>query len=458
MRDELTSELAGELASAPPLASSSAPHSALSPAQLQEVTSTEEGLVMSFYRFGKTPRLSYLVFDLDPLYPFLGFFYHNPWVKLKKTKPVALFLNAHAKNHYFHSIEISEELGRIVKLHLDNGCLIEFRLIPKQVNLIVKKSEQKKHKSISWNPVKELSRNNLQYTQNSDEEVRSITFMRDQWLRLRGNQFQTEASTTTNSPFEKWKKNKEKDLQKKQKALIAVAEQIQKFKNEEWASVGEFLKTQGLKNLKPEWSVYVDFEKSVSDNMQNCFAKSKAAKIKVKGAELRLETLKQEVKELLQLIDPKQLQQNYEQSLHLKNLNPNFKKNNGLVRRLEGRLRKTQIIESGLVAYMGKSAADNMSLLRQAKPHDLWLHLKDYPSAHAIIHKQKDQKVSDLDIKKIASWLAKEGISAKKNQIKTQGGAKLAVVLTECRYVKPLKGDKLGRVTYHNAREILIAL
>ena len=55
---------------------------------------------------------------------------------------------------------------------------------------------------------------------------------------------------------------------------------------------------------------------------------------------------------------------------------------------------------------------------------------------------------------KIAAWLVKEGLSEKKSQV----GGKFSVVMVECRHVKPLKGDKLGRVTYHNAREMLIAV
>lgn len=409
-------------------------------AQLQEVMSTEDGLVMAFYRFNKTPRMSYLVFDLDRPYPFLGFFHENPWAKQKKTKPVSLFLNAHAKNNYFKKIEISEDLGRVIRLHLGAECVIEFRLIPKQANLIVYKNK----KSISWYLIKELAQNDLKYTQpNDDEEIRSISFMMSQWQRRRGAR-SASSSANTISPFEKWKRNKEKDLDKKKKALVAVQNQIEQFKNEEWATVGEYLKQNGFKNLKPEWSVYIDFKKSVSVNMQKCFEKSKAAKIKIKGAEARLQVLKREIAELSEPTLEK-----YEIFLNNQNL-----KNKAPERKVEGRLRKTQIEESGLVAYMGKSAADNMDLLRRSKPHDLWLHLKDYPSAHAIIHKQKNQKVSDLDIKKIASWLVKEGLSA---QI-AQTGSKFSVVMVECRHVKPLKGDKLGRVTYRNAREILIAV
>ena len=227
--------------------------------------------------------------------------------------------------------------------------------------------------------------------------------------------------------------------------MVGVEEQINKFINEEWSKVGEYLKTYGLKNLKPEWSVYIDYKKSVSVNMQNCFEKSKAAKSKIKGAESRLAVLKQEIALLSNLTLEK-----YEQFLNLQN----SKKNKVPDRKIEGRLRKTLIEESGVVAYMGKSAADNMSLLRKSKPNDLWLHLKDYPSAHAIIHVQKNLKISDLDIKRVATWLVKEGLSEKKTQL----GGKFSVVIVECRHVKPLKGDKLGRVTYHNAHEILIAI
>lgn len=103
---------------------------------------------------------------------------------------------------------------------------------------------------------------------------------------------------------------------------------------------------------------------------------------------------------------------------------------------------------------MGKSAQDNVDLLRKSRAWDIWLHLKDYPSAYAILHRQKGQAVSDQTVLVAAKWLIKEGIGAKKNL----SGSKLSVVFVETRHVRPMKGDKLGRVTYHNAREILITV
>ncbi|MBC7420156.1 MAG: hypothetical protein H7328_05460 [Bdellovibrio sp.] len=416
-------------------------------AQMQEVMATEDGLVMTFYRFTREPRTAYLVFDLDKPFPFVGLFMQNPWNRLKKTKPVGLFLNAHAKNLYVKDMKLVESLGRVARLRLahgDDNCELELRLIPRQPNLMIHKDK----KNISWYPVQGLVENNPSAIPNDQEEQRSIPFLMNQWLARRGASGKEKTAgqaASSLSPFEKWKKNRERDIEKKTKALDGIQTQVEKFRSEPWAAVGEFLKNEGLKNLPAEWSTYVNFTKSVSQNMQNCFDKAKSAKTKVLGAMKRVEFIKEELLALEDLSDQKF------QSFLKKH---NNLKNKPQARKIEGRFRKQSIEESGLVAYMGKSAADNIDLLRKSKAWDFWMHLKDYPSAHAIIHRQKDQSVSDKDMAHFASWLVKEGLGDKKAQM----GGKFSVVVVECRHVKPLKGDKLGRVTYHNAREILIAV
>ena len=414
-------------------------------AQLQEVIATDDGLVLTLYRFMKTPRTAYLVFDLDRPFPFLGLFMQNPWAALKKVKPVGLFLNANAKNLFVNLIELVESLGRVMRLSLGKDhdrCELELRLIPKQPNLIVRKNK----KVISWYPVLELAENDRSYLTKVDEEMRSIPYLMNQWSERRsvhGRQKDKGAASSL-SPYEKWKKQRERDLEKKTKALDGIQKQVDKFEHEPWGEVGEFLKNEGLKNLKPEWTPYIDFTKSASRNMQNCFEKSKTAKTKILGARKRAEIIKDELKSLEDLSDA-QFQKFLLKQTKTKNKVP--------VRKIEGRFRKNTS-ESGIIAYMGKSAADNIDLLRKSKAWDLWLHLKDYPSAHAIIFRQKDQAVPDKEIAAFAAWLVKEGLGDKKSQM----GGKFAVVIVECRHVKPLKGDKLGRVTYHNAREILIAI
>jgi hypothetical protein len=296
--------------------------------------------------------------------------------------------------------------------------------------------------------------------------------MNEQWLRLRGGAgavsrasaggvgsagggFGTGAETgpasapksgSSLSPYEKWKKTREKDLQKKEKALDAIARQIEKFRTEPWAEVGEFLKSSGLQRLPPEWSPYANFEESLSWNIQHCFDRAKAARSKITGALERQSSLTREIESAKDLSE-----EVFEKFLLRQAERPSTKKPE---RKIEGRVRKFTLESAGLVAYMGKSAADNMGLLRKAKPFDLWLHLKDYPGAHAVLHRNKEQSVADQDLRSVAAWLVREALPEKQIGL----GGRFAVVWVECRHVRAIKGDKLGRVTYHNAREILIAV
>lgn len=53
----------------------------------------------------------------------------------------------------------------------------------------------------------------------------------------------------------------------------------------------------------------------------------------------------------------------------------------------------------------------------------------------------------DAELKQIASWLI--------NETKLKGanlGGTFEVLIAECRFVTPIKGDSLGRVNYRNER------
>lgn len=424
-------------------------------AQLQEVQTCEDGLVLVLYRYVKSPKTVYLVFDLDIPFPFVGLFHENPWNRIKKVKPVGLFINSNVKNLILNAVHLKSEFGRVVQFVFgpaENQAVIEFRMIPKQTNLIVTKEK----KSISWYPKKELTSHVVSQDENleSDEEIRSIPFILNSWLQRRGvkNQKQKADSPsafnlTAQNPFEKWKLQKQKDISKKKKALDAIKLQIQQYLETPWLEIGEHLKTYGNSNLKPEWPQYLDFDQTVTQNMQNCFAKAKAAKVKIIGAESRLKLIQQELVVLQDLSENA-----FQAYLEKSNQKQNQKAKNSRV--VEGRFRKLSLDDVNLICYMGKSAKDNIDLLRRAKAWDYWIHLKDYPSAHAIIHRQKDQNISQATILKVSDWLIKESL----NEKKMMKGSKFAVVYVECRHVRPIKGDKLGRVTYHEAREILIAI
>ncbi len=422
--------------------------------QLQEINATEDGLVFTVYRFQQLPRTKFLVFDLDKPFPFIGFFDQHPWPGRKKSKPTGLFLNAHAKNLFFQKIELVERFGRVVQFNLgrdDRQALLYFRSIPKQTNFLVEaKDEKGKLKTISWYPVQELVERELHSTGGEEEDQRSIPFLMKQWWDRRSLLSQSlkkgqGVANSTLSPYEKWQKQKEKDIAKKKNALDGIQKQIDLYQSEPWSQVGEHLKVQGLKGLPLEWSQYIAFEKSVSENMQNCFSKAKSAKTKIHGAIERKQAVQQEL-ELLKDLSEQRFESDMKRLADRKNSVP--------ARSVEGRLRKLIVNDGGVVCYIGKSAHDNLDLLRKSKSWDYWMHLKDYPGAHAIIFRKKEQVISDQDLIKCARWLVKEGLGEKQVQL----GGRFAVVMAECRHVRPIKGDKLGRVTYHEGREFLIAL
>ena len=425
----------------------------LATSQLQEVHATEDGVVLAFYRFHLEPRLKYLVFDLDKPFPFVGIFDQAPWAKQKKSKPVGLFLNAHAKNLIVEKIDLLERFGRVLLIQLGKDQVrtqLEFRLIPKHANLIIEAiSGKAKPKGISWYPVEDLAEADSAMTLTSEPDQRSIPFMMKQWFERRSQYSRVaDSSKLANaclSPFEKWKKQKEKDIQKKTNALTAIQKQVDLFYSQPWSLVGEHLKGEGFKNIPAEWTPFLKFDESVSKNMQACFEKAKNAKTKISGALERKNLVEKEIASLQNLTES-HFEKEMKRMADKKNLSP--------ARAIEGRFRKLLLNEQNVTCYMGKSAQDNLDLLRKAKSWDYWMHLKDYPSAHAIIHRQKDQVVSDQDLIKCARWLVKEGLNSKK----TQMGGRFGIVMAECRYVRPIKGDKLGRVTYNEGREFLIAL
>lgn len=104
---------------------------------------------------------------------------------------------------------------------------------------------------------------------------------------------------------------------------------------------------------------------------------------------------------------------------------------------------RTHVLANGITLYIGRSAKDNLNLLRRANSWDLWVHLRDFPGAHGIIHRNRGAEVTDDLLEKAALLVARE--SARKY---LSDGDKFDCLFAECRFVKPIKGDKIGRVTY----------
>jgi predicted ribosome quality control (RQC) complex YloA/Tae2 family protein len=85
----------------------------------------------------------------------------------------------------------------------------------------------------------------------------------------------------------------------------------------------------------------------------------------------------------------------------------------GLLEKAQAQGRRLELNDN-LFAVIGKTAKDNLSILRKAQAWDLWLHLKDFPGAHAIITRPRNYEVSLAQIQKVATWVIKESFKKDK--------------------------------------------
>ena len=392
--------------------------------QLQEIALTERHLFLQHYGKGNFT----IGLELTPLSPRLGYFFGDIPKKKNFIKPIVLFLKAHARNHRLIEIIVEESLGRIVRLKYSGepGCVVEFRLIPHAMNILVHCGG----KSISLFPAKTLPLSTVQRDLASEFDLEAYL---DSWVEaLTGPT--TNKSQGSNPQLDQGKK-RQKEIDKKNILIEKLTLDFESM-NKPWLALGEYLKAQMSLDVPEEWQVLLDQSLPLMANMQRCFEKHKLQEKRREQVQERIEHLKKEVADL---------------QSHLSNPTQNGQERP--VRSMAGELlskakakgRKLVIAEN-VEAVFGKSAKDNMALLRRAQAWDLWLHLRDLPGAHLIIRRPRQKNVDHQQLLEAARWLLNETIGKKK----VIDGDRYDVIITECRHVKPIKGDKLGRVNYQN--------
>ncbi len=415
--------------------------------RFQEVQMSEQDLLIGLWGQGD---LHWLFFDMQPQRPLVFLLPDPSPVKIKaQKKPLQLFLSAHAVGLTFIKAERKENEGRIIRLYFQSpknpefACEIEARLFPHGQNIIV----QSKGKTISFEKVQELPPQTK-----SQEDLSSPTKVQDKTPSQSSEQTINHADQQSlDEAFSAWlaqrmpkskqadNKNvelqKQKLLDKKQKAIAKVEQELQDKGDNLYQSLGNWLKINQSLQVPPKFQDLIDKKKSFAFNMEEAFRKSKQQKEKVQRTRERLAQLQEELMQIehnQQPEKPTQLK---------KSANPDYK----------GRLLK---LDENLEARTGKSGADNLKILRQARAWDFWLHLKDLPGSHAILFRNKNQKVADEHFRKVALWLIELSL---KNKAPAKG-EKYEILITECRFVRPIKGDKLGRVNYQNERVLNVVV
>lgn len=393
--------------------------------QLQEVYHFEKGLVLGFYAH----KTFWLVVDLTTNPSFILYENEKPPVsKSQKPKPVTLFINSHLKNRYLVDIKYEVRWGRRAQFCFSENSLkyhFEAILIPSYPNFIVF-SEDKK---VSWIKEQSLDFSQEESFRHEVEEFRSPEVIKEEWEE----RFKKKPEILRDERRH-WEQKKQKDIEKKKQAIDKIQQSINEDEEKVYYEIGEFLKYHDLSELDQEWQKFVDLKKSKDWNREHVFAKAKGFDRKRKGAQARVELLLSEIK-VLQGLD---YQESVKKSKH--NISPLKSASSMSLRKLE--------LSPQAFAYMGKNAKDNVELLKQAQSWDLWFHLKDYPSSYVILRRNKNYKLSQQDLVKIIDWFVRESFGSKKEL----NLLSFDVIYTECRYVRPIKGDKLGRVNYSNEK------
>lgn len=391
-------------------------------ARLQKVVYHPKKIL--FLEFYKTESL---LFALDLRQP--HFFYSlipstKAPKKNKKDIPISLYLHSHFVGKSLKLIEIASQYGRVLRFHFAEDMYVEFRLYPKDLNVHVKKEA----KSIFWQKPRELEEVEDNF---EPKEYRSL----EKLSRLWWDQFHGSGVASSSE-----KKDAEKDLQKKIKKLEkqrdSLKEDLQKDRVSDWQLLGEKL----ISGQEFDLEYFADFLKKLPEEgnvekAQFCFEKAKRLKDKKQGKEERLKAIDAEI-----------------ESLHsggVKAIVASSKSKGDDLQKRTGAKTISKNIANDLRVHIGRSAKENMALLRKAKPWYLWMHLKDLPGNHLFVEKNKNRELNQTEL----MMAAKELVKFKKEKL---SGETYPVQYTEVRFIRPIKGDKLGRVRVQQEQVLLV--
>ncbi len=387
---------------------------------LQSVTVSDRDIALGFWE-GR--RVIWLWMDLQPERPVLLPLLDLPLSPPLKKKPLQLFLKAHFTNEKLVQIERVAHMGRLVLFVFENGRSLEFRMIPRGVNVIATTSEKK----ISLFPVK-----NLPASTTSDKPPgpsRTLLELMQEWKTER---FKPKAAP---------KVQLDKRLDGVKRSLTRVRDEIASKQNSPWRALGNWLVEHQSLEVPEEYASLIDRRRKLAWNIEQCFEKAKDVERKLEGTKAREKELKEEIRVLEERMSNGDWADQPDSG----------KKAKKVALPPSRALRLTDQIE----VVVGKSAKDNIDLLRKARAWDLWLHVKDQPSAHAVIFRPKNATISDELLRKAASWLIRLSLGQKHKDFM---GERFEILCAECRHVSPIKGDKLGRVTYRNERVMTVRL
>ncbi len=433
--------------------------------RLQEVRLCRDLLLLGLYQ----SRVIWLGFDVSSQNPQVLRLTDLSGLSIKdEKKPLILFCRAHLIGARLESIQAPLDLGRVLYLKFNEQRTIEVRLIPRGVNVIVTAAGKSialhkptplkplaqidlttvtlephllDRKSTEWLEAKQMSRKAMPLS------VQSGAPMGSGETSMAPTPAGGSGVSSTDRPLARDSHLAEliKKQAKIQKSMASIVADLEKKRSEKWSLAGEWLKANQSLEVPDEFSIYVDVKKSMSFNIENCFSRAKELQKKISGADARLKELQNEFENLQKEIDQTQTDRlrtefPVAQSKGSANQRP------AIMTAAKARGRTFEVSSQNTL-FVGKSAEDNLRILRAAKSWYYWLHLRDEPSAHGILTRNKNEPVSQDVLHRAAQILLENNYGSRSSK---HYGEKYTVILTECRFVRPIRGDRLGRVNYSN--------
>tara|TARA_B110001454_G_scaffold171291_1_gene162061 strand:- start:91050 stop:92561 length:1512 start_codon:yes stop_codon:yes gene_type:complete len=408
-------------------------------AQLQDFSVLEKDLLLLFY--ASRSFILRISLRTPPV-----FFLESSTYKLEKKSqkvPLGLFLSKHFLRKSVVDVKYLEHWGRKFEIHLSdesgNPLVMEVILVPGFQNVALSVKALGKTKNVYWNKPRELSEFSEQKAEVAD--FRSLEVIREEWYaeKIPSDKKVSESVAQTKDVDADWKLEVQKKVRKKTEAIEKIKQQ--NAENEVSVAmlykIGELLKYQTANQLSDQHQEWLRQYHPKNIDREQIFKKAKTLAAKKDGMSNRIELLLKEIGELTSSLDGPPPQPKHKISA--------ISKGDVDTRKFE--------VNPNVSLYMGKNAKDNVELLKSSQPWELWFHLKDYPSAYAITRRNKSVTVGHAELVKMAAWFAKECF---KNQ-KEKSPQHIEVIYTECRFVKLLKGDKLGRVTHTNTKTLRVS-
>lgn len=390
-------------------------------------------------------ELSWLWFENNHWFPLVLPLNQIPERSIRPARPLELFMTAHFIGAKLQSITREKTSGRTLCLSFtkDNEDLrVEIRLWPTGGNFIALHAG----KRVSLSRVQEIP----EFQQNEDKldriEPRGFDELLVEWENLRSLRKQKESDESNKARAKK--EPDPEELRKKQiarieRALQKVSGDLQSKLELPWRVLGKKLVEQQQFLDEPEMAPFMDRRRSLAWNIENCFSQAKELEKKIELTKKRQsEMLKElewwkaaEIKDLLSQQPPKAPKRTKAPKAGIR------------YRGIE--------LDPKHIAKIGKSAQDNIALLRSSQPWDYWLHLRDFPGSHAILPRQKSEKIPESFFRQVGLALIE---NSKGNKKSSWIGVKVDIIVVECRFVRPIRGDKLGRVNYTNERTLTIRI